>query len=56
MLKKYISLLMVLSMTFAFSGCAPEYPEIDVPEVTEPLENAEIKARAFFSEVFGEYL
>lgn len=41
-MKKVVIFVVILVIALMFSGCAPEYPEIDVPEVTEPLENAEI--------------
>ncbi|MBR3935351.1 MAG: hypothetical protein IKJ57_02240 [Oscillospiraceae bacterium] len=46
-MKKSAVFIMILAIALMFSGCAPEYPEIDVPEtntpeVTEPLENTEI--------------
>ena len=45
-MKKSAVFIMILAIALVFSGCAPEYPEIDVPEVTESLENTEIPESA----------
>lgn len=48
-MKKSAVFIVILVIALVFSGCAPEYPEIDVPEVTEPLENTEIPGSAEYS-------